>query len=304
MGWRPHLSSPAPIRSMKRPLMTRRDDSLIGQIVAANVVLVAHHAVRRQPRRRPRPDRRRPALVVPDPRARDHPHPVREPLDAPAPLRPARAADPRIEGIDPAEPSSHQLPDQDPVEEIDKLSRSFNGLLERIEEERRRSGTLAMRAQEEERRRLARDLHDEVNQALTAILLRLEALAQDSPAVEHRGGQRAQAAREPGDGGAPEPRPPAAPDRARRPRPDAGSRDAAQALLGAHRGRGEPQRRRRRPTRSPRTCRRRSTGSSRRRSPTSAATPAPPPSRWTSRPATSGSSCTCATTAPASTRPR
>src|SRR4030095_13284091 len=87
----------------------------------------------------------------------------------------------RIEGIDPAEPSSHHLPDRDPVEEIDKLSRSFNLLLERIEEERRRSGTLAMRAQEEERRRLARDLHDEVNQALTAILLPLEGLAQGRP---------------------------------------------------------------------------------------------------------------------------
>jgi len=89
----------------------------------------------------------------------------------------------RIEAIDPAEPSSHQLPSEDPVTEVDKLSRSFNGLLERIEEERRRSGTLAMRAQEEERRRLARDLHDEVNQALTAILLRLEALAQGTPAA-------------------------------------------------------------------------------------------------------------------------
>jgi two-component system sensor histidine kinase UhpB len=67
------------------------------------------------------------------------------------------------------------------VEEVDRLAGSFHGLLERIEDERRRSGQLAMRAQEEERRRLARDLHDEVNQALTAILLRLEALAQEMP---------------------------------------------------------------------------------------------------------------------------
>jgi two-component system sensor histidine kinase UhpB len=50
-----------------------------------------------------------------------------------------------------------------------------------VEAERTRAGRLVFRAQEEERRRLARDLHDEVNQALTAILLRLEAASQAAP---------------------------------------------------------------------------------------------------------------------------
>ena len=67
------------------------------------------------------------------------------------------------------------------MEEIDRLAHSFRRLLQRVDLERRRSGNLVLRAQEEERRRVARDLHDEVNQALTAILLRLEALAHDLP---------------------------------------------------------------------------------------------------------------------------
>ena len=163
--------------------MTRRDDSLIGQIVAANVVLVAitlFAASLAAGLDLTVADQRWSFLILA----------LAIVLTLCVNLwmlqrrfAPLERLITRIEGIDPAEPSSHQLPDQDPVEEIDKLSRSFNGLLERIEEERRRSGTLAMRAQEEERRRLARDLHDEVNQALTAILLRLEALAQDSPAT-------------------------------------------------------------------------------------------------------------------------
>jgi two-component system sensor histidine kinase UhpB len=67
------------------------------------------------------------------------------------------------------------------VDELDRLASSFRRMLHRIDSERKRSGRLVIRAQEEERRRLARDLHDEVNQALTAILLRLEALSHAAP---------------------------------------------------------------------------------------------------------------------------
>ena len=62
-----------------------------------------------------------------------------------------------------------------------RLAATFNRMLERLERERRRSGELVLRAQEEERKRIARDLHDEVNQSLTALLLRIEAAMQDAP---------------------------------------------------------------------------------------------------------------------------
>ena len=65
--------------------------------------------------------------------------------------------------------------------DIDRLAASFNRMLERLERERRRSGEMVLQAQEEERKRIARDLHDEVNQALTALLLRIEAAAHDAP---------------------------------------------------------------------------------------------------------------------------
>jgi two-component system, NarL family, sensor histidine kinase UhpB len=92
----------------------------------------------------------------------------------------------RLEAIDPAQGMAFDAPVVGEMEEVDRLSTTFRRLLGRIEAERRRSGRLVLRAQEEERKRLARDLHDEVNQALTAILLRLQALMQDapSPAVE------------------------------------------------------------------------------------------------------------------------
>jgi two-component system sensor histidine kinase UhpB len=90
----------------------------------------------------------------------------------------------RIEAVDPAQASDEfDLPagKSAAAQEVGRLAHSFRGLLARIEDERQRSGRLVLQAQEEERRRLARDLHDEVNQALTAILLRLEALSHDAP---------------------------------------------------------------------------------------------------------------------------
>ena len=60
-------------------------------------------------------------------------------------------------------------------EEVERLHQAFRRMLERLEAERRRASSAALPAQEEERARVARDLHDEVNQSLTGLLLRLEA---------------------------------------------------------------------------------------------------------------------------------
>jgi len=65
--------------------------------------------------------------------------------------------------------------------EVQRLTKDFNRMMSRLEHERRESGRAVLRAQEQERSRIAQDLHDEVNQALTGILLRLEATMSDAP---------------------------------------------------------------------------------------------------------------------------
>jgi two-component system sensor histidine kinase UhpB len=66
-------------------------------------------------------------------------------------------------------------------EEVERLHHAFRRMLERLEAERRRASSAALSAQEEERARIARDLHDEVNQSLTGLLLRLEAARNAAP---------------------------------------------------------------------------------------------------------------------------
>ncbi len=65
--------------------------------------------------------------------------------------------------------------------EVARLELAFLRMMSRLEAERRRAGSAALRAQEEERARVARDLHDEVNQSLTGLLLRLEAAREAAP---------------------------------------------------------------------------------------------------------------------------
>jgi two-component system sensor histidine kinase UhpB len=61
--------------------------------------------------------------------------------------------------------------------EVVAVVRAFNQMLDRLEAERRDSSRRALAAQEAERLRIARGLHDEVGQALTGLLLQLDAVA-------------------------------------------------------------------------------------------------------------------------------
>ena len=86
-----------------------------------------------------------------------------------------------MERIDLASPGMRAQVPRRSAREIKKLAGELNRMLERLEDERLAAGRAVLRAQEQERARIAQDLHDEVNQALTAILLRLQATISDAP---------------------------------------------------------------------------------------------------------------------------
>lgn len=62
------------------------------------------------------------------------------------------------------------------------LIETYNAMLDRLRAERAASASRALSAQEAERRRIAQELHDEVGQTLTAVLLELKSAADQAPA--------------------------------------------------------------------------------------------------------------------------
>jgi two-component system sensor histidine kinase UhpB len=68
--------------------------------------------------------------------------------------------------------------------EVAELTVAFNEMIGRLERERRESARAALAGQEAERLRIARELHDEVGQTLTAIVLQLERAARETGAAE------------------------------------------------------------------------------------------------------------------------
>jgi two-component system sensor histidine kinase UhpB len=74
-----------------------------------------------------------------------------------------------------------RMPAPQPTSEAGELALTFNDMLSRLESERRESTARVLHAQEDERLRIAQELHDQVGQDLTAVLLGLSRVSSRAP---------------------------------------------------------------------------------------------------------------------------
>ena len=95
-------------------------------------------------------------------------------------LRPLDVLADTMRRHDPLNPGARAEVGDDP--HVAALARTFNDMLDRLESERRESARRALLIQEGERRRIARELHDEVGQTLTGVMLQIEGLSAAVPA--------------------------------------------------------------------------------------------------------------------------
>jgi two-component system, NarL family, sensor histidine kinase UhpB len=88
-------------------------------------------------------------------------------------VAPVRRLAETMRSVEPLEPGRRlAIPGSDA--EVEALTTAFNDMLDRLERERRESARTALAAQERERLRIARELHDGVGQVLTGVMLELD----------------------------------------------------------------------------------------------------------------------------------
>jgi two-component system, NarL family, sensor histidine kinase UhpB len=96
-------------------------------------------------------------------------------------IQPLQALTALARRVDLANPGE-RMPDAAPTSEAGELALTFNEMLDRLEAERRDATGKALAGQERERLRIAQEIHDQIGQELTAVLLVLSRLHARAPA--------------------------------------------------------------------------------------------------------------------------
>jgi two-component system sensor histidine kinase UhpB len=99
-------------------------------------------------------------------------------------LSPLRELAGQMETIDLRDPGRRLAGDETYGPALTAFVETFNGMVDRLAEERRAGARAALTAQERERLRIGRALHDEAGQTLTAIALEIERTAGDGPPAQ------------------------------------------------------------------------------------------------------------------------
>jgi two-component system sensor histidine kinase UhpB len=95
-------------------------------------------------------------------------------------IRPLQTLTARARRVDLARPAE-RMPRAEPTSEVGELAMTLNEMLERLEAERRDATGRVLAGQEAERLRIAQELHDQVGQDLTAVLLSLSRVQSRAP---------------------------------------------------------------------------------------------------------------------------